>query len=65
MDKAARLSSGVKSIRSSSESPCRSNGFGLVGIGCVRELFSPGMLLWGTRVSLIGQIGSPVFRLNT
>ena len=47
MDKAA-CSSGVKSIRSSSESPCRSNGFGLVGIGCVRELFRL-VCCWGTR----------------
>ena len=56
------LNSGVKSIRSSSVTPCRSNGGGLVGKGCVGEVYSPGTVDCGTGRSSIGQTGSPVSR---
>jgi hypothetical protein len=55
----------VKSTRSSSEIPCRSNAGGLVGNGCVAAVRSPGTSLCGTGRSTIGQIGSPVTRSKT
>ena len=58
--RAARRSSGVKSITSSSVNPCRSKGAGRVGKGCVGEYHSPGTSPAGTGSSSIGQIGSPV-----
>jgi hypothetical protein len=55
-------SSGVKSMTSFSVTPCRSNGAGLVGKGCVGEVFSPGTVDdWGTGFSSMGQIG---FRIH-
>ena len=45
--------------------PCRSNGAGLVGKGCVGLVFSPGTFDCGTGRSSIGQIGSPVSRFST
>ena len=62
---ASARSSGVKSIRSSSVMPCRSNGAGLVGNGCVGEYHSPGTSPAGTGRSSIGQTGSPVTRSRT
>ena len=62
---ASARSSGVKSIRSSTASPCRSYAAGLVGKGCVREYFSPGVSPCGTGRSSIGQIGWPVTRSKT
>ena len=50
----------MKSIRSSIETPCRSNGAGLVGNGCVGLVRSFGTVDCGTGRSSIGQIGSPV-----
>ncbi len=58
-------SSGVKSIRSSSVTPCASNGGGFVGNGCVGEERSPGTVDRGTGRSSIGQTGSPVTRSKT
>ena len=58
-------SSGVKSIRSSSVTPWRSNGAGLVGNGCVGDVFSPGTSDCGTGRSSIGQTGGPVTRSKT
>ena len=62
---ASSRSSGVKSIRSSMVIPCRSNGGGRVGKGCVGEYHSPGTLPAGTGRSSIGQTGSPVTRSKT
>src|SRR6185436_16883721 len=62
---ASARSSGVKSIRSSFEIPWRSYAGGLVGNGCVGAYHSPGTSPLGTGRSWIGQIGSPVSRLNT
>src|ERR1700691_3891083 len=59
------FNSGVKSIRSSTEKPLRPYAGGLLGIGCVGEYHSPGTSPFGTGVSTIGQIGSPVTRLKT
>src|SRR3977135_79276 len=56
---ASALSAGVKSIRSSSDTPCRSNAGGLLGNGCVGEYHSPGTSPLGTARSTIGQTGSP------
>src|SRR5215468_4222990 len=58
-------SSGVKSIRSSSDTPCRSKAGGFVGKGCVDEYHSPGTSPFGTGRSSIGQTGFPVTRSNT
>ena len=44
---------------------CRANGAGLVGNGCVGQLFSPGTSDCGTGRSSIGKIGWPVLRSNT
>src|SRR5258706_13058600 len=57
---ASALISGVKSIRSSIETPWRSKAGGLVGNGCVAALFSPGASDCGTGRSSIGQTGCPV-----
>ena len=62
---ASARSSGVKSITSSRAKPCRSNGGGFVGNGCVGEYHSPGTLPCGTGRSSIGQTGSPVIRSKT
>src|SRR6516165_410069 len=59
------LSSGVKSIRSSCDTPWRSKAGGLVGNGCVGEYHSPGTSPLGTGRSLIGHTGFPVTRSNT
>ena len=61
---ASALISSVKSIRSSSVMPCRSNGSGFVGNGCVGDIHSPGVSEPGTGRSTIGQTGSPVTRSN-
>ncbi len=45
--------------------PCMSKGLGLVGNGCVGLVRSFGASDCGTGRSSIGQIGSPVSRLNT
>ena len=62
--RASAWSSGVKSIRSSSETPWRSNAGGLVGNGCVGAYHSPGTSPFSTGRSSIGQIGCPVARSN-
>src|SRR6478736_7719043 len=62
---ASARSSGVKSIRSSTDTPVRSYAGGLVGKGCVGEYHSPGTSPFATGRSSIGQIGSPVSRLKT
>src|SRR4249919_3512954 len=51
------LSSGVKSIRSSTDTPCRSNAGGFVGNGCVGAYHSPGTSPFGTGRSSIGHTG--------
>src|SRR5579863_2365821 len=61
----ARIS-GVKSIRSSgTRMLLRQYATGLVGYGCVGEVFSPGTVDCGTGRSSIGQIGLPVMRSKT
>src|SRR5690348_2314347 len=62
---ASACSSGVKSIKSSSPMPCRSNAGGLAGNGCVGEYHSPGTSPFATGFSSIGQIGTPVSRFST
>src|SRR5690349_4978633 len=62
---ACAFSAGVKSIRSSGRMYVRAYGGGLVGIGCVGDVHSPGMSVCGTATSGIGQIGCPVMRSNT
>src|SRR5437660_1501219 len=62
---ASARSSGVKSIRSSGDTPCRSYAGGLVGNGCVGAYHSPGTSPFSTGFSTMGQIGSPVSRLKT
>src|SRR5205814_1296427 len=54
---ASERSSGVKSIRSSACTPCRSYAGGLVTNGCVGAYHSPGTSPVATRRSSIGQIG--------
>ena len=61
---ASARSSGVKSITSASGSPSGSEGSGRVGIGCVAAVQLPGTTVCTTGTSSIGQIGSPVSRLN-
>src|SRR5437763_7116391 len=51
---ACARSSGVKSIRSSIDTPWRSNAGGLVGKGCVGEYHSPGTSPFATGRSSIG-----------
>src|SRR5258706_8671084 len=55
--RASARNSGVKSIRSSVDTPVRSYGRGLVGKGCVGAYHSPGTSPAGTARSSIGQIG--------
>ena len=55
----------MKSMRSFGPMPCRSNGAGLVGNGCVAAVRSPGVIETGAFRSSIGQIGRPVARSNT
>ncbi len=62
---ASARSSGVKSIRSLTVAPCRSNAAGFDGIGCVGEVFSPGTSVCSTGRSGIGQTGAPVTRSKT
>src|SRR4051812_16808955 len=62
---ACARSAGVKSIKSFSLTNVRANGGGLVGIGCVGDVHSPGIVVCGTATSGIGQIGCPVMRSNT
>ena len=52
-------------MRSSTVTPWRSNGFGLVGNGCVGDVRSPGTSVCGTGRSSIGQTGAPVARSKT
>src|SRR6266851_9080919 len=54
---ACALISGVKSTRSDSSTPLREYAGGLVGIGGVGLVFSPGTSVCGTGFSSIGQIG--------
>ena len=63
--RACARSSGVKSMRSSSVSPLRENGAGLVGNGCVGAACSPGTVDCGTGRSSIGHTGLPVTRSKT
>ena len=65
MRRASAASSGVKSRRSSFDTPWRSNGGGRVGNGWVGAACSPGTVDAGTGRSSIGQTGSPVTRSNT
>ena len=65
ISRASAFSSGVKSMRSSSVRPWRSNGAGRVGKGCVGEVHSPGTVDAGTGRSSIGHTGSPVTRSKT
>src|SRR5215813_14102735 len=62
---ASAFTSGVKSIRSSRLTPCRSNAGGLVGNGCVGDVFSPGTSDCGTGRSSIGHTGLPLVRSST
>jgi len=55
----------VKSIRSLSSTPLREYAGGLVGKGCVGDVFSPGTSVCGTGRSSIGHTGCPVTRSNT
>ena len=55
----------MKSIRSSTVMPCRSNGAGRVGKGWVGDVRSPGTSDCGTGRSSMGQTGSPVTRSKT
>src|SRR6187549_3114026 len=59
--------SGVRTygLRSPTVRCCGAKAGGLVGNGCVGHECSPGTSLCGTGRSSIGQIGSPVTRLNT
>ena len=60
MSSAAARSAGVKSMRSSTVTPCRSNAGGFVGNGCVADVCSPGVFDCGTGRSSIGHTGWPV-----
>src|SRR5215475_389645 len=62
---ASARNSGVKSIKSSIDEPCRSYAPGFVGNGCVALVFSPGTVDCSTGRSTIGQIGLPVTRSKT
>ena len=55
----------MKSIRSSADTPWRSNGSGFVGNGCVGLVRSFGTVDCGTGRSSIGQMGWPVSRFST
>ena len=52
-------------LMSSFVNDCFTKGGGLVGNGCVGHVCSPGISLFGTGRSSIGQIGSPVTRSKT
>src|SRR5205823_12879536 len=56
---------GVKLISSSSVTACRAYAGGLVGNGCVGDVFSIGTSDCGTGFSSIGHTGWPVMRSNT
>src|SRR5437762_9104485 len=56
---------GVKSIRSSVNTPLRLYAGGLLGIGCVAEYHSPGTVPFSTGFSGIGHTGLPVTRSST
>src|SRR5436189_6328884 len=56
LSSACWCSCGVKSRMSSLLTNVREYAGGLLGIGCVGEVFSPGMSVCGTGVSTIGQI---------
>src|SRR5262249_11321060 len=63
---ACARNSGVKSIKSSGTlTYCLAYAGGLVGNGCVGDVFSPGTSDCGTGRSSIGQTGSPVTRSKT
>ena len=62
---AAASSAGRCGLMSSTVNVCLMYAAGLVGTGCVGQLCSPSMSLFGTGRSSIGQIGSPVTRSNT
>src|ERR1700687_4236714 len=63
---ACARSSGVKSIRSSGTlNSLRAYAGGLVGNGCVGDVFSPGTSDCGTGRSSIGHPGMPVTRSQT
>ena len=61
---ASCLSSGVRSMTSSSVRPSGFSGAGQVGNGCVGASCSPGTMDDGTSRSSIGHTGSPVSRLK-
>src|SRR6267142_6007917 len=65
MRRASALRSGVKLIRSSTPTDCRAYAGGLVGNGCVGDVFSPGTSDCGTGRSSIGHTGWPVTRSKT
>ena len=52
-------------MRSSTDTPWRSNGGGLVTNGCVGAYHSPGTSPFSTGRSTIGHTGWPVARSNT
>src|SRR5712691_2242746 len=54
---ACACSAGVNSITSFVLTYVREYAGGLLGLGCVGEVHSPGMSVCGTGVSTIGQIG--------
>src|SRR5262252_8385817 len=58
-------SCGVKSIRSSSDTPCRSKAGGLVGKGCVGEYHSPGPSPIVAGLSVFGRVSWQVVWSNT
>ena len=62
---ASACNSGVKSIRSSGDTPCRSNAGGLVTNGCVGEYHSSGTVPCSTGRSSNGHTGRPLVRSNT
>ena len=55
----------MKSIKSSTVTPCRSNGAGFVGNGWVGDVCSPGVFDCGTGRSSIGHTGWPLTRSKT
>src|SRR5690242_20637726 len=57
--------SGLKSIKSSMETPLRLYAGGFEGMGCVGEYHSPGTSPISTFFSSIGQTGLPVMRSKT
>src|SRR5262245_5252582 len=55
----------IYGFTSSADANCRAKGGGAVGNGCVGHACSPGMRLFGTGRSSIGQSGLPVTRSKT